>query len=91
MPVSTNHKIAAAINLLLSVGGIAFGIMLFYTDVDIPDLVAILTILFGALGVMGSYGIWTGQRWGAVVTIAVRAIERVVRVAWSPVRAQHRP
>jgi hypothetical protein len=79
--VTQNQRLAAIINAVISALGIVLSlipILRYGTDVPSsqpPIGILIGGIVFGLLGLLGSYGIFQGKRWGVVLTIVVRAID----------------
>jgi hypothetical protein len=41
----------------------------------IPFPVVLESALAGAIGLVSAYGVWKCQRWGVILTIAVRAVD----------------
>jgi hypothetical protein len=74
---------AAVINAIISMIGLAVSIAPLPLGADgaaaqgdqPPFAVLILGVVLGVLGVVGSLGIWRGLRWGAFLTIGVRALD----------------
>jgi hypothetical protein len=78
---STAHTVAAVLNLVLSLLGIAFSLPYLWQGAAAsggegqpPYAVILLSLILGVVGVISSYGVWTGQRWGVVLTVVVNAL-----------------
>jgi uncharacterized membrane protein (DUF2068 family) len=39
-----------------------------------PFVVVVLSFVLAVVGIVSSYGVWQGQRWGVVLTIVVNAL-----------------
>ncbi len=81
--ISTSKAAAAVINAIISMVGLAVSIAPLPLGADgaatqgdqPPFAVLIVGVVLGVLGLVGSLGIWRGQRWGSFLTIGVRALD----------------
>lgn len=85
---------AAALQALLSLGGLAFSIPMLLSGGAAPDgppaFIMALGVVIGALGLVAAVGLWRGKRWGMVVTIVLRVIDSLSAapgVAFAPTMA----
>lgn len=83
--VSTSRLVAAGINAVVSVIGIVVSIAPLPQGADQvakhggnpPFAVLVAGVVLGVLGLVGSFGLWRGDRWGAILTIVVRGLDGV--------------
>lgn len=76
------HTTAAVLNLAVSLFTIAFTLPVLFLGSDganksgdqPPFGVIVFAFALGLIGVLSSYGVWRGERWGVVVTIVVNAL-----------------
>lgn len=81
--LSTSKAAAAVINAIISMVGLAVSIAPLPLGADgaaaqgdqPPFAVLVEGVVLGVLGIVGSFGIWRGQRWGSFLTIGVRALD----------------
>ncbi len=100
--ISTSKAAAAVINAIISMVGLAVSIAPLPLGADgaaaqgdqPPFAVLIVGVVLAVLGLVGSLGIWRGQRWGSFLTIGVRALDGLGRflpgsrpAAWSCARS----
>ena len=79
---STAHSVAAILNLVVSVFTIAFSLAPLQDGAKAtneagdqpPFVIILLAFVLAVVGVVSSYGVWQGQRWGVVLTIVVNAL-----------------
>lgn len=79
---STAHTVAAVLNAVFSLAGIAFSLPPVFAGAaataaagDQPPFVIVLvSLILGVVGLVSTYGIWVGQRWGVVLTIVLQAL-----------------
>lgn len=89
---STNYTIAAVLNLVLSVQNVVFTLPALFDGADAtnrssdspPFVVMLVAFALGLLGLISTYGVWKGQRWGVVVTIVVNALNFLSAVPGIP-------
>ncbi len=81
--ISVSKAAAAVINAIISMVGLAVSIAPLPLGAeataargDQPPFAALIVgVILGVLGLVGSFGIWRRQRWGAFLTIGVRALD----------------
>jgi hypothetical protein len=82
-------KLAAAIiNAVLSVVGLVVSIAPLPEGADAvaksndqpPFAALVLGVVLGVLGLVGSFGIWRGERWGSLLTVAVRGVDGLLSI-----------
>ncbi len=81
--ISTSKAAAAVINVIISMVGLAVSIAPLPLGADgvaargdqPPFAALVVGVVLGVLGIVGSFGIWRGMRWGVFLTIAVRALD----------------
>ena len=81
--ISTSKAAAAVINAMISLVGLAVSIAPLSLGADgvadrgdqPPFAALVVGVVIGVLGVVGSFGIWRGQRWGSFLTIGVRGLD----------------
>jgi hypothetical protein len=79
---STAHTAAVVLNVVLSLVSVGMALPLLQQGADKtaaagdqpPFAIIILSLLLGTVGLVSSYGVWQGQRWGVVLTIIVNAL-----------------
>jgi hypothetical protein len=79
---STAHTAAAVLNAVLSLISVALALPLLPQGADQtaaagdqpPFAIIVLSLVLGTVGLVSSYGVWQGQRWGVVLTIVVNAL-----------------
>jgi uncharacterized membrane protein (DUF2068 family) len=79
---STAHTAAAVLNAVLSLVGIVLSLPVLQQGADQtaaagdqpPFAIIIVSLVLGTVGLVSSYGVWQGQRWGVVLTIVVNAL-----------------
>ena len=79
---SPAHTAAAVLNLAVSLLGVALSLPILPQGAAAteqagdqpPFFIIILSLVLGTVGVVSSYGVWRGQRWGVVLTIVVNAL-----------------
>jgi hypothetical protein len=83
--LTRSKKAAAIINAVISVIGLIVSIAPLSLGSDgasesgnnPPFAVLVVGVILGVLGLMGSFGIWRGERWGTILTVAVRGLDGV--------------
>jgi hypothetical protein len=76
-----SKRAAAVINALISIVGLIVSIAPLPAGSagsgsdNPPFAVLIVGVVLGVLGLVGSFGIWRGERWGTFLTIAVRGLD----------------
>jgi hypothetical protein len=81
--ISTSKAAAAVINAMISLVGLAVSIAPLSLGADAvskrgdqpPFAALVVGVILGVLGLVGSLGIWRGERWGALLTIGVRGVD----------------
>ena len=81
--ISVSKAAAAVINAIISMVGLAVSIAPLPLGADAvaergdqpPFAALVLGVVLGVLGLVGSIGIWRGERWGSLLTIGVRALD----------------
>lgn len=81
--ISTSKAAAAVINAMISLVGLAVSIAPLSLGADgvadrgdqPPFAALVVGVILGVLGLVGSLGIWRGQRWGSFLTIGVRGLD----------------
>jgi uncharacterized membrane protein (DUF2068 family) len=75
------HTAAALLNLVLSLVAIGLSMPYLWAGASASDaagqppfFIIVLSLVLGVAGVVSSYGIWVGQRWGVVLTIVLQAL-----------------
>lgn len=79
---SKNYTVAALLNLALSLQNVIFTLPALFDGADATDksgdsppfVVMVIAFALGLIGLISSYGVWKGQRWGVVVTIVINAL-----------------
>ena len=79
---STAHTAAALLNVLFSLLAIGFAMPPLWAGASAseaeagqpPYFIVVLSLVLGVAGLISSYGIWVGQRWGVVLTIILQAL-----------------
>jgi hypothetical protein len=79
---------AAGVNAVLSVIGLVVSIAPLPEGADAvaqsndqpPFAALVFGVILGVLGLVGSFGVLRGERWGSILTIAVRGIDGVLSV-----------
>jgi formate/nitrite transporter FocA (FNT family) len=88
--VSQNLKIAIVLNTIIAVVGIVLSaIPLFQYGTDMPSSqppfgILVSGIVFGALGLIGSYMLWNRLRGGVVFTIVINVINLLLSLPGIP-------
>ena len=80
------YTIAAVLQLLISLMAVVYAFPLLFqgaTAVDQtgdqpPYFVIVLAFCLGLLGLVSAYGVWRNQKWGVVLTIALRAVDSLL-------------
>jgi hypothetical protein len=81
--ISTSKAAAAVINAMISLVGLAVSIAPLSLGADgvaergdqPPFAALVVGVILGVLGLVGSFGLWRGQRWGSFLTIGVRGLD----------------
>jgi hypothetical protein len=81
--ISTSKAAAAVINAMISLVGLAVSIAPLPLGADgvadrgdqPPFAALVVGVILGVLGLVGSLGIWRGERWGSLLTIGVRGLD----------------
>ena len=79
---SRAHSAAAILNAVVSVMSILLTLPVLPDGSKAVDAandqppfgVIVLVFALGIIGLISSYGVWTGQRWGVILTIVVNAV-----------------
>jgi hypothetical protein len=70
------NAVLSAIGLVVSIAPLPQGADAVAQSNDQPPFAALVVgVILGVLGLVGSFGIWRGDRWGSVLTIAVRGVD----------------
>jgi uncharacterized membrane protein (DUF2068 family) len=90
-PRSLSHSKAAAavLNALISAVGLVVSIAPLHLGSDgasaagdnPPFAALVMGVVLGVLGLVGSFGIWRGERWGVILTIGVRSLDGLASLA----------
>ena len=80
---SKSLTVAAILQLLLSIGGIAATIPSLFLGAESvnnagtspPYFIVLLAFAIGLVGVVAAYGVWKRQKWAIVLTIVLRAVD----------------
>jgi len=83
-----NTLAASIINALISVIGLVVSIAPLPQGADAvaqsnaqpPFAALVFGVILGVLGLVGSFGLLRGERWGSILTIAVRGIDGLLSV-----------
>lgn len=83
--VSVSKAAAAVINAIISMVGLAVSIAPLPLGSDgaagrgdqPPFAVLVVGVVLGVLGLVGSLGIWRGERWGSFLVLGVRGLDGV--------------
>jgi hypothetical protein len=86
--LSTSKLAAAIINALISAIGLFVSIVPLPQGADAvaqnsdqpPFAALVFGVILGVLGLVGSFGILRGERWGSILTIAVRGVDGLLSV-----------
>jgi hypothetical protein len=87
--LSRSKAAAAALNAVISVIGLVVSIVPLHLGAegasasgDNPPFAAlVLGVVLGVLGLVGSFGIWRGERWGLILTIVIRGLDGLASLA----------
>lgn len=72
------NAVISAIGLVVSIAPLSLGADGANADSNNPPFaVLVVGVVLGVLGLMGSFGIWRGDRWGIILTVAVRGLDGV--------------
>jgi len=88
-PLSGSKAAAAVLNALISAVGLVVSIAPLHLGAegasangDNPPFAALVVgVILGVLGLVGSFGIWRGERWGLILTIVVRGLDGLASLA----------
>ena len=77
------YTVAAILQLLISLAAVVFTIPIIFQGAATADqsgetppfFIMVLAFSLGVLGLVSAYGIWRNQKWGVILTIALRAID----------------
>jgi hypothetical protein len=77
-----DHTIAAVLNLVLSLVGVAISLPALFLGSDgaadagdqPPFGILVLVFALSLIGIVASYGIWKVERWGVILAIVVNAV-----------------
>jgi len=81
------YTVAAILQLLISGIIVVFAFPMLFQgpaaveqagDEPAPYFVIVLAFSLGLLGLVSAYGVWRNQKWGVVLTIALRAVDALL-------------
>ena len=66
----------SAVGLVVSIAPLRLGAEGASANGDNPPFAALVVgVILGVLGLVGSFGIWRGERWGLILTIVIRGLD----------------
>jgi hypothetical protein len=76
------NAVISAIGLVVSIAPLHLGAGGASANGDNPPFAAlVLGVVLGVLGLVGSFGIWRGERWGLILTIVIRGLDGLASLA----------
>src|SRR5205823_9736922 len=77
------YTVAAILQLLISLASVVWSFPILFQGAAAveqsgdqpPFFIIVLAFSLGLLGLVSAYGVWRNQKWGVVLTIALRAID----------------
>jgi hypothetical protein len=77
------YTVAAILQLLISLFAVVYAFPLLFQGAAAVDqvgdqppyFVIVLAFCLGLLGIVSAYGVWRNQKWGVILTIALRAVD----------------
>lgn len=80
--VSPAHRTAAILNVAVCLFGFLFALPVLQDGAEAaadsgdqpPFAVIVISFVLAVVGLVSSYGVWQGQRWGVILTIVVNAL-----------------
>ena len=87
--LSRSKASAAILNALISMVGLVVSIAPLHLGSEgasasgdnPPFAVLVVGVVLGVLGLVGSFGIWRGERWGLILTVVIRGLDGLASLA----------
>ena len=76
------NALISAIGLVVSIAPLHLGAEASSASGNNPPFAALVVgVVLGVLGLVGSFGIWRGERWGLILTIVIRGLDGLASLA----------
>ena len=77
------YTVAAILQLLISLASVVWSFPILFQGAAAveqagdqpPFFIIVLAFSIGLLGLVSAYGVWRNQKWGVILTIALRAVD----------------